>query len=160
MAIESLIIGAIARLAPEVLAIIDKRGERKHELKMAEQNLKITQLQNEGKLAIVDREIEGKQFEAGVLALKAGIEAQGKPTGIRWIDALNASVRPVIAYWVFGLYSIAKLAQIEMARATGIGVSEAVQVSWTQFDGEMMSAVIMFFFVGRIWERGVMRSFK
>lgn len=153
MAVEGLIIGAISRLAPEIIAIIDKRSERKHELKMLEQNMKLTQLQNEGKLAIIDREIEGKQFESAVSALKSGIEAQARPTGIRWVDAMNATVRPVIAYWIFGLYSLAKTAQINLAMDKGVSFNDAITASWTPFDSEMLAAVVMFFFVGRIWDR-------
>jgi hypothetical protein len=33
------VVGALARLAPEVLSILDKRNERKHEKEMTELNM-------------------------------------------------------------------------------------------------------------------------
>lgn len=163
MAIEAILgglVGGVTRLAPEVLGFFDKKNERKHELAMAEHNLKLAELQNAGKLAITDLEVEGKQFEAAMQAMKAGIEAQGKPTGIKWVDALNASVRPVITYWLFGLYSIAKTAQLSLAMEAGNSLKEAALIIWNENDVAMLTAVVTFFFVGRIWDRATIRSFK
>lgn len=162
MALEAVVggaLGALARLAPEVLNFLDRKNERKHELAMAKQNLEITKLQNEGQLAIADREVEGKQFVSAMEAMKIGIEAQARPTGIKWIDAFSATVRPIITYWVFGLYSAVKTAQLHLALESAEW-HKAILVIWSDNDVAMLSAVLTFWFVGRVWDRTDLRSFK
>ena len=156
MAVEAILgglLGGIARLAPEVLGFLDKKNERKHELAMQEFSLKLTQLQNEGKLAITDRETEGKQFEAAMAALKVGVEAQGKPSGVRWIDGWAAAVRPGITTWVFVLYAVVKVATISLALDADIPIDAAVVAMWGPEDSAMLSSILMFWFIGRVWER-------
>ena len=154
--IESLvggIVGGIARLAPEVLGFLDKKNERQHELAMAEHSLKLTELQNQGKIAVIDREIEGRQFESAMAAMKAGIEAQGKPSGVTWIDGWAAAVRPAVTTWVFLLYAVYKGASISLAMNAGVSLTESVTAMWGPEDSAMLSSILMFWFVGRVWER-------
>ncbi len=151
-------LGGILRLAPEVLKFIDSKDERKHELKLGEQNLRLTELQQKGQLAIADRQVEGSQFTAAMAALQASIESQAKPTGIRWIDGLAASVRPIITYWIFFLYAAVKTALLSMAIDAHASLDQALAASWTAADDAMLSAVLTFWFVGRVWERTIPRS--
>jgi hypothetical protein len=151
------IVGGLTRLAPEVLGFLDKKEERKHELKMQEYNIRITELQNAGKIAITDREIEGKQFEAAMNAMKAGIEAQGKPSGVKWVDGWAAAVRPGVTTWVFILYAIYKFATISLALNASVPLDKAVVAMWGPEDSAMLSAILMFWFVGRVWERTIPR---
>lgn len=156
MLLESIIgalTGLVTRLTPEIIGYKDKKNERSHELKMAEYNLRLTELQNQGKIAIADREVEGAQFTSAMEAMKAGIEAQGKSTGIKLVDAINATVRPAITYWLFGLYSAAKTAQIHLALENGEAFEKAILAIWTENDIGLLSAVVTFFFVGRVWEK-------
>jgi hypothetical protein len=145
--------GGVLRLAPEVLKFFDSKNERSHELRMGEQNLKLVQLQQAGQLAIADRTMEGNQFVSAMEAMKVGIEAQGKQTGIKWVDAMAATVRPVITYWIFFLYAIIKSALILVAIETNVPVGQVALAAWTAADDAMLSAVLTFWFVGRVWER-------
>jgi len=151
------VVGGLTRLAPEVLGFMDKKNERKHELAMQEYNLRMTELQNQGKIAITDREIEGKQFEAAMNAMKAGIEAQGKPSGVKWVDGWAAAVRPGVTTWVFILYAIYKAASISLALNASVPLDKAVVAMWGPEDSAMLSAILMFWFVGRVWERTIPR---
>lgn len=146
-------LGGIARLAPEVLKFFDSKDERKHELRMGEQNLKLVELQQKGQLAVADVEVQGKQFTAAMEAIRAGVEAQGKPTGIRWVDALSSSVRPIITYWIFLLYAAVKTAVLSVAIETQASLENALMASWTASDDAMLSAVLTFWFVGRVWDK-------
>ena len=145
--------GGLLRLAPEVLKFFDSKDERKHELRLGEQNLKLVEMQQKGQLAIADTEVQGKQFTAAMAAIQSGVEAQGKPTGIKFIDGLAASVRPIITYWVFFLYAAVKTALLSMAIEANSPLAEALAASWTAPDDAMLSAILTFWFVGRVWER-------
>lgn len=146
-------LGGLARLAPEVLKFLDRKNERKHELALGEQQFKMASAQNQAALAKADIELMQSQFVAALDAMKEGIVAQGRSTGIRWVDAISATVRPAITYWIFALYSIAKSYQIKLVMASGAGLSEAVSASWSASDDAMLSAVLTFWFIGRVWER-------
>ena len=151
--ILGIVSGSIARLAPEVIKYFDSKNERKHELALGEQSLRLTEMQQKGQLAIADRTAEQAQFVAAMEAMQKGIEAQGKPSGVKWIDGLAASVRPVITYWVFFLYAAVKTAMVGIAIETQANAQEALAVAWTAADDAMLSAILTFWFIGRVWER-------
>jgi hypothetical protein len=151
--ILGMVTGGVARIVPEVIKYFDSKNERKHELALGEQNLRLTELQQKGQLAIADRTAEQAQFVAAMEAMKSGIEAQGKPTGIKWVDAMAATVRPVITYWVFLLYAAVKVAMIGIAIEAEAAVEKALAASWGPADDAMLSAILTFWFVGRVWER-------
>lgn len=156
MAIETIlggVVGGALRIAPEILSIWDKKNERKHELAMQEFSLKRTQLENEGKLAVVDREVEGKQFEAAMAVMKEAHAAQGRPTGIRFVDGWAAAIRPAVTSWVFLLYAAVKAATISLAVKADVPIDAAVIAMWGPEDSAMLSAILTFWFLGRVWER-------
>ena len=161
--IETLIggaLGGLLRLAPEALKLLDRHNERKHELALGEQQFKLAQAAQQSQAYVADVSLMQSQFVAALDAMKEGIKAQGQQTGIKWIDAVSATVRPAVTYWIFGLYSIAKAAQIKMAMGASIGLAEAVKASWSASDDAMLSAVLTFWFIGRVWEREQARSFR
>lgn len=160
MALETLIggaLGGVLRLVPEVLTIIDKKNERKHELAMGEQQLKAAEVQIAAQREIKDLDVEQSQFGAAMEALKTSIAAQATKVGIAWVDALVALVRPAITGWIFVLYSLVKMAALYTAMQHFDGAT-AVQSIWGVEDSEMLSAVIMFWFVGRVWDRSRQRT--
>lgn len=155
MAIEALlgsVIGGALRMAPEVLQFLDKKNERKHELALGDQQYRVAELQVSAQKSIKDLDVEQSQFVSAMAALEKSIEAQGKPSGIKWVDAVSSLVRPSITAWVFTLYSIVKVAQVKVAVAAQESVMEAINSVWTSDDMAMLSAIVMFWFVGRIWK--------
>lgn len=145
--------GGLARLAPEVLSFFDKRHERAHELKLQEYSLRLIQLQNEGRLAIVDREVERVQWESVMAAAKSQIEAQGRPSGVRWVDAWSASIRPAVTTWLFLLYTIYKTCMIYLAYNSGESLETILFAMWGPEDSAMLSSVLTFWFIGRVLDR-------
>jgi len=153
-------LGAISRLAPEVINYFDKKNERKHELAMGVQQYDLAKLQTESAYKLKDREVEGEQFVSALETMKAGIEAQAKPTGIRWVDAFSALIRPGVTTWIFVIFAGYKSAMLHLALEANASLAEAVVSLWTPADEAMLSAVLTFWFVGRVWERNTDRSFK
>lgn len=158
--IESIIggaLGGILRLAPEVLNFLDKKNERKHELALGDQAYRGQQLQVTTQVHLKDMDVEQAQFVSSMDALKTSIQAQATPTGIKWIDALAVMVRPSLTVWIFALYSAVKVAALDTALKSMDGAT-AVQSIWGPEDSAMLSAVVMFWFVGRVWDRVTPRS--
>jgi hypothetical protein len=145
-------LGGILRLAPEVLSFMDKKNERKHELALGDQQYRVADLQFKQAREIKDLDVEQSQFGSAMDALKASIETQGKATGNVIIDSIVALVRPSVTFWIFSLYSAVKIAALDTALKHA-DVATAVVSIWGPEDSSMLSAVIMFWFVGRVWDR-------
>lgn len=59
--------------------------------------------------------------------------------GIKWIDGLNASVRPVIAYCYFLLYAAIKIMVFYWPNS-------AVTLLWTEDDQAIFAAILTFYY--------------
>lgn len=155
-------LGGILRMAPEVLKFLDRKAERQHELALGDQQFRLEQSRQQTDIHKADVELMQSQFVAALDAMKEGIKAQGQQTGIKWVDAIAATVRPFITYWIFGLYSVAKGAQIKLAMtASNVSFAEAVKATWSASDDAMLAAVLTFWFIGRVWDRAQqVRSFQ
>ena len=86
-------------------------------------------------------------------ALKEAVAAQAHQSGVRWADALSASVRPVITYWFMGLYCAAKTAAFAAAVTAGADWGEAILHAWTEADQALWAGVLNFWFLGRVFDR-------
>lgn len=129
-------LGAIARLAPEVLKFLDRKNERVHELALGDQSLRAAQVTASNKLQVAQVDAQSGQLVAALQALQAGLTGQGTPTGVKWIDALSSSVRPVVTYAFSASYLLVK-----MAHGT-----------WEPQDTAIFSGILNFWFMGRVFE--------
>jgi len=154
MALEAIlgsIVGGGLRMVPEILSFLDKKNERKHELALGDQHYRVAELQLSAQRDIKNLDLEQSQFVSAMQALTEGIKAQATTTGIKWVDAVSSLVRPTITAWVFTLYSVVKISALSIALETQ-EASVAIQSLWGPNDEAMLSAIVMFWFVGRIWK--------
>jgi hypothetical protein len=86
-------------------------------------------------------------------ALRESVAAQGRPSGVKWADALSVSVRPVITYWFMALYCAAKTAALTAAVTAGAGWGTAILHAWTEADQALWAGVLNFWFLGRVFDR-------
>lgn len=147
------LMGGLFRLAPEVLKFFDRDNERKHELAMFDKQLEMERLTIDSKVAIAQERTYGQGLEALTEALKG----EGKRTGIAWVDALSASVRPVIAYWFMLLYAAVKTTLIVMAVQED-GWVQAMALAWQEEDMAIFSSIISFWYLSRVFDRRDMHS--
>jgi hypothetical protein len=91
-------------------------------------------------------------------SFKEAVAGQGRPSGVKWADALSTSVRPVITYLFMALYCTAKATAFFAALNAGAGWAAAVLVAWTDADQALWAGVLNFWYVGRVWERRDARS--
>lgn len=98
IALLSTILGLIGGALPDVLKMAGKAQDASHErallLLQAELQLKSAQATADAKF----REIEAGVYAAEAQAMREYVgklwESQSKPTGIKWLDAFNGSLRP------------------------------------------------------------------
>lgn len=156
MIIESLLgslLGGAFRLAPEVLSFFDKKNERAHELAMLDKNIALDAQQAQEKQAELGIQADMTRMAAGIAALGEALKGQFQSSGIKLIDALNVSVRPVVTYAFFLLYVLVKVGVYVAAIHAGSGWLDAVKPTWTEADMALFSGIINFYFLGRVFDK-------
>jgi hypothetical protein len=147
------LLGGAFRLAPEILKWLDRKGERGHELAMQDKAIEFEKLRGAQRMAEIGAAADAAWNTGAINALKEAVAAQGHQSGVRWADALSASVRPVITYWFMGLYCAAKSAAFVAALTAGAGWGEATLHAWTEADQALWAGVLNFWFLGRVFDR-------
>lgn len=144
------IAGGLFRLAPEVLKLIDRKNEREHEAVMAD---KAAALEH-AKAASTERLAATQADQAvSVAELQAIIEAtraQGQLTGVKWVDALNSLVRPILAFqWLIVLWPAITIAGIWLSVLAGTDPIVAIKAAWGVDEKAMASGIAAFWLVDR-----------
>ena len=147
-------VGALLRLLPAagsaVMSHIRGKADRAHELEMLKLQAQIAKEGAEQRLREQDNvgywEAQNKTLDAYKLAL----EAQGRPSGVPWADALNTSVRPVVTYYFLALYGLTKIVGFLYAWLhDGAKLNVAWGILWTPADTAMLFGILGFWFVDR-----------
>lgn len=147
------LLGGAFRIAPEILKALDRKSERTHELAMQDKALDFERLRGAQRMEEIGATADAAWNTGALDALKEAIKGQGEKTGVKWVDALSASVRPVLTYWFMALYCVAKTAAFSAAVATGAGWGTAAIAAWTEADQALWAGVLNFWFLGRVLDR-------
>jgi hypothetical protein len=152
--IESLLsglLGGVLRIAPEVLKFFDRKNERAHELAMLDSEKEFAKLRGEINIREAEVTLSGKEIDAMAVALR---EQGDTARAAGWfVAALSALVRPLVTYWYVALYSAVKITAMVMAVAAGADWKEVLVQSWNDEDMAILTMLLSFWFVGRVWER-------
>ncbi len=147
------LLGGAFRLAPEILKWFDRQGERSHELAMQDKALEFEKLRGAQRMAEIGASADAAWNSGAIEALKAAVVSQGQLSGIKWVDGLSSSVRPVITYWFMALYCAAKTAAFAAAVSAGADWGTGVLHAWTEADQALWAGVLNFWFLGRVFDR-------
>ena len=146
-----LMFGGVSAVAPEVVKLIDRKDERKHELSMLEKQMQLDELRLKQQQAQAEAQIE----VADMSALTAAIQAQAKPSGTKWIDGVNALVRPFLTFWWCVVLATAVfVARFIIAVDGGLPPAEALVAIWGTFENTVVAAIIGFWFPSRAMRKG------
>lgn len=130
--------GFIGSLIPELLKYFIDKNDKKHELEILKQQIKISS-------AGIDERMSEIKTIADISEIKALYATYN--SGIKFIDALNGSVRPVLAYGFFVLYATIKIMQFLMLpEITSIVYIESL---WSLEDQSIFAGIISFYFGNR-----------
>lgn len=145
------IVGGLFRIIPEGLKALDRKNERKHELAMLEVEFKFAQAKAEHEM----RRIDASMTLAEMDAIGNAIKEQGQTArAAGWfVAALSALVRPLVTYWFVTMYSLVKIITMQMAVKSGADWKDVIVTNWTMDDMSMLTMVLTFWFVGRVYER-------
>jgi hypothetical protein len=93
-----ILFGGLFRMVPEVLKWLDRKDERKHELSMFDKQLEADKLKGDQTLAQINAQADATIGAAEIQAIIEATKAQAVQTGIRWVDAFNAIIRPLLSH--------------------------------------------------------------
>ncbi len=147
------LLGGAFRLAPEFLKWMDRNGERRHELSMQDKALEFEKLRGAQRMSEIGASADAAWNTGTLEALKEAVAAQGRPSGVRWVDALSTSVRPTVTYLFVLMYVGVKLSTFVGSAQAGVGFSAALLAAWTAADQALLSGILNYWFLNRTLEK-------
>ena len=155
--------GGLLRLAPEVFKFFTDKSDKAHELAMTQLQLQIDAARATQQIDLAH--VQGDMAaQAGMMqAYDDALKGQAAPTGVKWVDALSASVRPVVTYWWMALMTGYKIVIVTAAgielyvswkAVTDWNAMVALLIQfgnqvWTIQDAGILSMILGFWFVDR-----------
>ncbi len=137
------LLGFFSSAFPDLLKAYRDHQDRAHELAILDRQMEMMLKGHQQRL----EEIE-VQADAGVAK---ALYRHARQTGVKWVDALAGSVRPVITYSFFLLYTAVKVAQWVIVREVmGNNWAEALNHIWHMEDQALFATVISFWFGQRM----------
>jgi len=145
------IVGGVFRLIPEGIKLFDRKNERAHELAMLEAEMKFAGMRAEHEM----RKIDASMTMAEMNAIGNAIKEQGQTARAagKFVAAISALVRPLVTYWFVFMYSAVKIVSMSMAVSDGADWRAVLVENWNADDMAMLTMVLTFWFVGRVYER-------
>jgi hypothetical protein len=144
----SLLGGGVLRLFPSFLDFFSKKRDLDHELKLLEKQMDLEKIRWQLKSEEIKLQSEVATESAWAAALPKAQEIV--TTGVKWVDAMNASVRPVLTYWwCLGLYTAYKGITVYVAIASDTALLDIANVLVTEFDRSVIGSIIGFWFLDR-----------
>lgn len=144
--------GGLMRLLPEVLNFLNKKTDNAHELAMLDKQFQLEQFRATSRMEEVRFQGDVDQTLALLDAQKVALQSQMQKTGIRWVDALNFLVRPLTTYYFLGFYGLVKIAILVTAMQLTDTWGAILQI-WTNDDAAILSGILAFWFVGRVFDK-------
>jgi hypothetical protein len=155
----STLLSFLAGGLPRLLDFFQDRGDKKHELEMAQLQIeRELQLAEKGFLAQARvEEIRTDQIEIGALRDEK-IALYQHDTDLakgadKWVINARAMVRPTITYGMFAIFLFVEIFGFLYAWKTGIDFTIALEYLWTEETITIWSSIISFWFGSQAFKR-------
>ena len=136
------LLGFVTSAFPDPLGLFRDRQDRNHELAILDRQMEQMKLGHQQRL-------EEVEIQADIAESKA-LYRHDKPVGVAWVDALRATVRPVITYAFFMLFASVKGSALYVLIAIeGLLLAEALPRIWDPETQALFAAVMSFWFGSR-----------
>jgi hypothetical protein len=138
------IAGFITSMIPEIFRFFKDLNDKKHELDIMAIQVQMAKMKIGENLNEIKSFYDASEFARLYNTYK---------TGISWIDALNGSVRPVMAYCFFGLYAFLKYVQYISVTSAIYSSGVIIDLLWTTDDQAIFAGIISFYFGQRTFSK-------
>lgn len=128
MTLIGTLLGFLGAAFPEIMKMYRDRSDKAHELAILDRQIESQKQGHQQRLEAIERLTDAGEMQTLYKTFHSGIS---------WVDGLNASVRPMLAYAFFALYAYVKITQ-------------AIHTPWRLWDAEDQAifASIMSFYFG------------
>lgn len=135
------LLGFLSSFAPKLLDRWQDAADKSHELAMMDK-------QKEIQLAIGAQQLQEVAINAEAAMFEAA-HTSDRPTGIRWVEALRGTVRPVITYAFFMLFAAVEISVVLHLLHAGDPIREALPAVWTEEMQALFATILAFWFGGK-----------
>ena len=146
LALLSPLIGIIGSLLPSVVRIFERKQELKHEIEL-------TRIKLDASLKAAEANIKLEEIKADVTEGQSIRDHDKSIDGGKFINALRASIRPIITYVFFALFVTVKAAAAYVMINNGLSVPEMLRAVWDSETMALFSTIMAFWFGSRIIEK-------
>ena len=137
------LLGFITSAFPQLLGLIKDWQDRKHELAILDRQMEMQKLGHSQRL-------EEIAVAADIAESQALYRHDVQPSGVKWVDGLRSSVRPMITYAFFLLFAAVKGSGLYLLVAVeGLVLAEALPRIWDDETAALFAAVVSFWFGAR-----------
>ncbi|HJK86414.1 MAG TPA: hypothetical protein QKA08_01410 [Candidatus Megaira endosymbiont of Nemacystus decipiens] len=137
------IAGFFSSIIPEIIKYFKDISDKNYQLKILEKRIKYNKLYDEKELE--DINISRDIAEQNVLY-------STYHTHIKWVDSLNGSVRPVLAYSFFIMYMSVKYMQYRLLTQAS-NIIEYINIIWSVDDQAIFAGIISFYYGQRTFRK-------
>lgn len=148
----SMLGGGLLRALPEVIALWNKKIDNAHEYKMLDKQVELEKQRGANQQQAIEAQGAIDQVLALMEANKAAVTGQMQKVGIKFVDALNFLVRPLVTYYFVGMYGLVKTVMLYVAFHQPDRWN-AVIACWTVDDAAILSGILSFWFIGRVFDK-------
>lgn len=138
------LLGFAGSWLPQIFKMWTDKSDKAHEITLLQMQMDAAKEQGAEKLAEIGAQGDAAQDTAIYQTYK---------TGVTWVDSLNGTVRPVLAYAFFFLYALVKYKQYELIGDHAL-LFQYLDALWTQEDQAIFCAVVSFYYGSRAMKVG------
>ena len=135
------VLGCGTSFLPKVIDMFQDRSDKKHELLILELQMKAASQGHSEKLEEINAEADIKEIQS--------LHRHDKVTGVKFIDGLRGSVRPVVTYVFLSLFVTVETVALFTLVNQGVHAGEALQIIWSQDINSLWAAILSFWFGSR-----------
>lgn len=146
LALLSPIFGILGSLLPSVVRIFERKQEIKYEIELTKIKLDAAERQ-------ADLNFNIEMVKNDAISRQSALDHDKSLDGGKFINALRASVRPVITYTFFFVFVAVKVAAAHVMLTTGQSVPEMLKAVWDPETMALFSTIIAFWFGSRVMEK-------
>ncbi len=133
------LLGFVSSGFPSILQLIKDRADRQHELAILDRQL---EAQRQGH----NQRLEEIQIQADAAESQALYKHASLPSGVKWVEALRASVRPIVTYAFFIVFATVKVAALITLLKQGYIIADGLLFIWDEETRALFAAVMSFWF--------------
>lgn len=130
------IAGFLSSIFPEIFKFLQDKNDKKQEIALMQLQIEAAKIQGNQKLQEVNIKADISEVEALLRTYN---------TGVKWVDAFNGTVRPVITYSFFILYATVKYMQYTIIPVDA-PLFQYMDVLWNTEDQAIFAGIISFYF--------------